>query len=506
MSDRLTKPTINEVSFDILSDTGTVPTQLSSLNVSPFVVRLMPQSHRLPDSRLDSVCSTPRRRPRKRKRLDARTGQDGTVYQVGRRQTDEWLPGSPAYLRIYLDIPGQYERVKHNRPLGKYATREQARRAADRWILANGVNNHEQLAAALQPTDVIFRAQAAWWLAELGSGRLKSRHKSKRGLRVRRTTLDAYRTAIVYLNEKIGDKTLAAFDNAEMRELIAAMEAEVKDNGEPRFTPKTIVNYYLIAAAVFATAKDRKGKLLFPRQWDLNYIGLPAVVKRGQNTPTVEAAEVETILAAAKERYRVLYALLAGSGLRVAEALGLEIGRHLSKDCSIVFVRQQRTKKGSGIEPYPKTDAGFRDVDLDPALALLLRNYIGNRRSGFLFETSGSLPLSPRNITRDSLHPILKRMGRESAGFHIFRRFREAILQMSEARTLLIDYWMGHASGEMSGRYGKQLLENIRWRQECVAKVGLGFTLPKDNPEESVEIMDKSGQVFQAEIEEAVSQ
>jgi hypothetical protein len=40
-------------------------------------------------------------------------------------------------------------------------------------------------------------------------------------------------------------------------------------------------------------------------------------------------------------------------------------------------------------------------------------------------------------------------MGRETAGFHAFRRFRESILQMSEARTLVIDYWMGHANGEM---------------------------------------------------------
>ena len=69
-------------------------------------------------------------------------------------------------------------------------------------------------------------------------------------------------------------------------------------------------------------------------------------------------------------------------------------------------------------------------------------------------------------------------MGRESAGFHPFRRFRESILQKSEARTLLIDYWMGHANGEMSARYGKQLLENVEWRRESAAKVGLGFTLP----------------------------
>ena len=108
-----------------------------------------------------------------------------------------------------------------------------------------------------------------------------------------------------------------------------------------------------------------------------------------------------------------------------------------------------------------KTDAGFRDVDLDPALALLLKNYIGGRQTGPLFETSSGLPLSARNIMRDSLHPILKAMGRGSAGFHIFRRFRESVLQMSEVRTLLIDYWMGHANGEMARRYGKQLLPKL---------------------------------------------
>jgi hypothetical protein len=113
-------------------------------------------------------------------------------------------------------------------------------------------------AGAVQPTETTFRTQAAWCLSELASGRLKSQHKSKRGRRIRTTTLDTYRTAVVYLNEKIGDKSLAAFDNAEMKELISAREAEVKNNGDPRFTPKTIVNYHPIAAAVFATSKDRK--------------------------------------------------------------------------------------------------------------------------------------------------------------------------------------------------------------------------------------------------------
>src|SRR3984893_3767033 len=389
----------------------------------------------LPDGKPAIVSATPGLRQARRKRLDARAGQDGTVYQEGRKQTDEWLPDKPAYLRIYLDIPGQYERVKHNEPLGKCATREEARRNADRWIMRNGVNDREKLEFALQPSEITFRAMAAWYLSEIASGRLKSRQKNKRGQKIRVSTLDAYTTAIVYLNEKIGDRTLATFDNWEMKELISTMEAETRENGERRFTPKTIVNYYLIAAAVFATAKDRKGKQLFPRQWDLNYIGLPAIDKKAQNTPSFEAVEIETILAAAKKLYRVLYCLLAGSGLRIAEALGLEIEKHFSYDCSIVYVRQQRSKKGHKIEKYPKTDAGIRDIDLHPDLAALMKDYIGSRKNGFLFETSGGLPMSPRNIMRDSLHPILEGMGRESAGFHTFRRFRESVLQMSEART-----------------------------------------------------------------------
>jgi hypothetical protein len=53
--------------------------------------------------------------------------------------------------------------------------------------------------------------------------------------------------------------------------------------------------------------------------------------------------------------------------------------------------------------------------------------------------------LDPGNIDRDSLSPILEEMGRAQAGtrFNVFRRFREAVLQRSEARQILIDYWMG---------------------------------------------------------------
>src|SRR5882724_4355070 len=72
----------------------------------------------------------------------------------------------------------------------------------------------------------------------------------------------------------------------------------------------------------------------------------------------------------------------------------------------------------------------------------------------------------PRNIARNSLADILQEMCRGEAGtlFNVFRRFREVVLQRSDARQILIDYWMGHSNASMGDRYGRQLVEDIEYR------------------------------------------
>jgi hypothetical protein len=70
---------------------------------------------------------------------------------------------------------------------------------------------------------------------------------------------------------------------------------------------------------------------------------------------------------------------------------------------------------------------------------------------------------------------------------------------------LLIDYWMGH--GEMSGRYGKQLLESVAWRQECAAKVGLGFTLsvPEEPSQIAGQVVGQVGRVLHVAEQQAIA-
>ena len=75
-------------------------------------------------------------------------------------------------------------------------------------------------------------------------------------------------------------------------------------------------------------------------------------------------------------------------------------------------------------------------------------------------------------VYRDGLKTILKRMGRSKVRFHAFRRFRQAVLEKSDIRQILIDYWMAHDDSNMSSSYAKQLTEDVEFRQEWAEKVG----------------------------------
>lgn len=83
-------------------------------------------------------------------------------------------------------------------------------------------------------------------------------------------------------------------------------------------------------------------------------------------------------------------------------------------------------------------------------------------------------------LRKAKLLPLIANRTPERSGtrFNVFRRLREAVLQRSEARQILIDYWMGHSNASMADRYGKQLVEDVEYRQQQVKKVGLGFDLP----------------------------
>lgn len=59
------------------------------------------------------------------------------------------------------------------------------------------------------------------------------------------------------------------------------------------------------------------------------------------------------------------------------------------------------------VERRVKSINAKRQVDLDPAVAKLLKGFIGTRTSGFLFQSSNGTPLSVTNVLRRHLHAAL---------------------------------------------------------------------------------------------------
>ena len=228
-----------------------------------------------------------------------------------------------------------------------------------------------------------------------------------------------------------------------------------------------------------------EGEQLHPRNWNFHFIGLPVTDEKKQRKPSFTAREVEQILARAKGRYKVLFALLAGTGLRIGEAFGLRLGEHLSSDFSTINVRQSVWR---GSVQAPKTDNAVREIDVPSSLAAFLKASVGGRTSGFLFQTESGRPLTQRNVLRDGLGKIQGNMHLEAGtGFHSFRRFRTAHLRKNRVPWDLQKLWLGHANKDVTDRYAEQLKEDVEWRKEEAEKAGLGFKLP--NVESSVGLL-----------------
>jgi integrase len=401
--------------------------------------------------------------------------QRGYVYQKGRKKGDPWNPKERAYGRYRIDVPGEHRQKEVRVALGYCREEMDAMLRLQVEMEQVGVLDLDKVRERLSPV-VNFRTQASWWLEAITSGEVV--HSRKR-TQITANTIGSYSTAVAYLNKQIGDMPLASIDNPEARALITTMKAAVKD-GRRRFSDSTISYYFRIMRQVISSQIDEKFRPVHRREWNLAAIGLPRVNPKNQRRPTMTPKEMTTLLGKAEGQYLMIYFLNLATGLRISEAVAIEINKHIEPDCSIIYVRQQREKDVNALKTDLKTEAGLRDIDLHPDAARILRNFIGSRKSGFLFQTANGTMLDPGNIDRDSLSPILEEMGRDEPGtrFNVFRRFREAVLQRSEARQILIDYWMGHSNASMGDRYGKQLLEDAEYRQEQVKKVGLGFDLP----------------------------
>jgi integrase len=370
-----------------------------------------------------------------------------------------WDPKAPAYGKFWVDQPGCPSRKRRTVSLGICATKSMARQRLREYLEREGVNSKQAFQQNTAPA-VTFRQQAEWWLESL-------RNRGRRPLKP--ATISGWRDALnAWLLPIIGNNLLSGVSNGVVRKLVEKMS-------EAGLSAKTIVNYVQVVKLVVASFVDQEGEQIYPRKWNHDFIQLPVVCKEKQHRPTVTEADLGAILPGVKTKYAVLFALLAGTGLRIGEALALR-RTDFGPDCRVLHVRRSIWR---GREQEPKTSNATRAVDIPETLACVVRSYIAGI-SGYLFATAQGDPLQQRNVLR-VLHGVKR------VGFHAFRRFRLTWLRKNGVPKDLERYWMGHAPEDVGDLYSK-LKDDVAFRQSWVERTGLGFELVHVGPQNATAV------------------
>jgi integrase len=386
--------------------------------------------------------------------MSRRSGQRGRIEKAG----------NAYYARFWADDPNTGERhykcVRICPVTGPGALNlSQRLHRLQEIILESGCNSEKSCQAAKGAfLGTTFREQSEAWLATL---------RTRKRRPVKPHTLCSFDSALRYINSQTGGCQLTDFKNAQLKRFISEMVEERKGD-RLRFGAKSVANYVQVIKAVIASAIDSNGEQLYPREWNDDFLDAPTT--ENQRTPSFSASEIEKIIANAEGQYKLFYAMLAGSGLRVGELIALRV---TDVEGSMIHVRQNLWNVHIG---SPKTAAGVRDVDLHSSLSAALARHVGERKTGYVFQNEAGGALHQSNALRRSLHPTLEALAIQKQGFHGFRRFRVTHLRKQRAPEDLLKYWLGHAPATVTDGYS-QLKVDTAFRTMVAEQVGLGFSL-----------------------------
>ena len=189
----------------------------------------------------------------------------------------------------------------------------------------------------------------------------------------------------------------------------------------------------------------------------------PVSLRPSQNTlqkqPCATKDDVErAIKNAPSHQEQLFYALLAGAGLRVAEALSIHVTGTEDQTswnqvsatisvCSSIY---------NGAEQHRvKTPAANRVTDLDPRLNAAIAKFVAEQNvqpGAFLFQSRSGRAMHLRTATaRLEKHGI--------PGFHSLRRHRITRLRDLGVPEDIVRCWVGHAGEGITDRYS-ELVEN----------------------------------------------
>ncbi|CAM5583820.1 hypothetical protein GCM10010329_75350 [Streptomyces spiroverticillatus] len=203
---------------------------------------------------------------------------------------------------------------------------------------------------------------------------------------------------------------------------------------------------------------------------------------------------MHAVIGAAPARYRGMFWLMAGCGLRLGEAMGFSSDR-ISRERRVVTVDRQVACDGdTGTGKYGRMRLrhikwreegdGGREVPLPDVVALALRRQVKE------FGTWGPDALMFSNVTGTGLlypqywyekiwKPALTAADVDHFKPHSLRHFYAASLFAENVPLTEVSAWLGHSSVSFTERYYSDLLPDAPDRARLAIDGVLGLTGPK---------------------------
>ncbi len=178
---------------------------------------------------------------------------------------------------------------------------------------------------------------------------------------------------------------------------------------------KTVLNVLSTLSAMLSTAKNWGYSA---REIELKKLVLPD--RNSYVAPHFTRSQVESIFGLAQEPWRTFFVVLAMTGMRAGEALGLQwVDIDFSHNCihirrSAWYGKVQSTKSKTSSAP----------ITLPDALASVLSDYRKEWKPNaqeFLFTTRNGRPPSSNKVVEFQLWPILDALNIPRCGLHAFR-------------------------------------------------------------------------------------
>jgi integrase len=177
--------------------------------------------------------------------------------------------------------------------------------------------------------------------------------------------------------------------------------------------------------------------------------GLPLPRKSERYGKTIPSpAQLQSLLARLDADTGLLVKLLALTGLRISEAIGLKWS---DVDWQAQAVRVQRRWYRGNLDT-PKTAASLRPRWIGPVVSDLRQRQGG--QDDHIFAGSHGQPLDERETLRTKLRPALRSLGLPvGTGWHVFRRLHCSALQQVGASGLEAAKLVGHVSTAVTEKY-----------------------------------------------------